>query len=68
MLRHQLTALTGTAVPAPTHRHLPGAATCPTSPPPAAGAGGRRPLFWSHADLYGTIQIDMETHLVRGRA
>ncbi|MDP9842182.1 hypothetical protein J2853_001393 [Streptosporangium lutulentum] len=21
------------------------------------------PLFWSHANLYGTIQIDMDTHL-----
>jgi hypothetical protein len=26
------------------------------------------PLFWSHANLYGTIQIDMDTHLDLGLA
>ena len=26
------------------------------------------PLFWSHANLYGTIEIDMDTHLDLGLA
>ncbi|GAA2400628.1 hypothetical protein GCM10010191_04770 [Actinomadura vinacea] len=26
------------------------------------------PLFWSHANLYGTIFIDMDTHLDLGLA
>ncbi|MFI7643194.1 Tn3 family transposase [Nonomuraea sp. NPDC049400] len=26
------------------------------------------PLFWSHANLYGTIQIDMDSHLDLGLA
>jgi len=29
---------------------------------------GLSPLFWSHANLYGTIEIDMDTHLDLGLA
>jgi hypothetical protein len=29
---------------------------------------GIRPLFWSHANLYGTIDIHMDRHLELGLA
>ncbi len=29
---------------------------------------GLSPLFWSHANLYGTIEIDMDRHLDLGLA
>ncbi len=49
-----------------------GACLCPLAPVPEVSGVGRladadrralSPLFWSHANLYDTIQIDMDTRL-----
>ncbi|MGW0586886.1 hypothetical protein, partial [Streptosporangium sp. NPDC002607] len=43
--------------------HLPQSAPVFSRP---SRSGARCPLFWTHANLYGTIQIDVDPHLGLG--